>query len=74
MKKANGNFFGVILFGILLFCSACTAGETVQSGTAYNIYYVNQEETKIVDCWVAIWVIIPVVGSIYMLITSMLCM
>ena len=49
MNKAKCSFFGVILFGILLFCSACTAGETVQSGTAYNIYYVNQEETKIVE-------------------------
>ena len=49
MKKAKGSFFGAILFGILLFCSACTAGETDQTGTAYNIYYVNQEETKIVE-------------------------
>lgn len=49
MKKAKGIFFGAILFGILLFCSACTTGETDESGTAYRIYYVNQEETKIVE-------------------------
>lgn len=49
MKKAKGSFFGAILFGILLFCSACTAGETNEPGTAYSIYYVNQEETKIVE-------------------------
>ena len=49
MKKAKGSFFCAILFGILLFCCACTAGETDQAGTAYNIYYVNQEETKIVE-------------------------
>lgn len=49
MKKVKDSFFGVILFGILLFCSACTAGETDQPGTAYNIYHVNNEETKIVE-------------------------
>lgn len=49
MKRAKGIFLGAILFGILLFCCACTAGESNQAGTAYNIYYVNQEETKIVE-------------------------
>ena len=49
MKKVKSSFFGAILFGILLFCSACTAGKTDQPGTAYNIYYVNNEETKIVE-------------------------
>ncbi|MDE7232158.1 MAG: hypothetical protein K2N37_03695, partial [Lachnospiraceae bacterium] len=49
MKKAKGSFFGIILFGILFFFSACTGGETDQPGMAYNIYYVNQDETKIVE-------------------------
>lgn len=49
MKKAKDSFFCAILFGILLFCSACTSGETDQPGTAYSIYYVNQDETKIVE-------------------------
>lgn len=49
MKKAKGSFFCAILFGILLFCSACTAGETDEPGTTYRIYYVNQDETKIVE-------------------------
>lgn len=49
MKKARGIVLAAILFGGLLFCTACTSGEKKQSGTAYNIYYVNQEETKLVE-------------------------
>lgn len=49
MKRARRFFSGAILFYGLLLCTACAAGGTKQQGTAYEIYYVNNEETKIVE-------------------------
>ncbi len=48
MKK-TGHFavFAVLIMGLLL-CTACAGRHEKQDGTVYNIYYVNNEETKIV--------------------------
>lgn len=48
MKKAGHLVvFAVLIMG-LLFCTACAGRHEKQDGTVYNIYYVNNEETKIV--------------------------
>lgn len=49
MKKA-GHFAvcAVLIMGLLL-CTACAGRHEKQAGTTYKIYYVNNEETRIVE-------------------------
>lgn len=47
-KKRKFFCLGSLLAGMLILLCACGSGGTVGKGTAYQIYYVNNEETKIV--------------------------
>ncbi len=49
MKKAGHLFFAAILVMGLLLCTACGDRREAQDGASYKIYYVNNEETKIVE-------------------------
>ena len=49
MKKAGHLFFAAILVMGLLLCTACGDRREAQDGASYKIYYVNTEETKIVE-------------------------
>lgn len=49
MKKTRRFFSCAVLFLGMLLCTACTAGGAERAGTSYEIYYVNNEETKIVE-------------------------
>lgn len=49
MKKAGHLFFAAVLVMGLLLCTACGDRPEAQDGTSYKIYYVNNEETKIVE-------------------------
>lgn len=49
MRKAEHLFFAVVLVMGLLLCTACGDGRDAQDGTSYRIYYVNNDETKIVE-------------------------
>ncbi len=49
MKKARLGFSCMILIMGLCLCTACAGRNTEQQGTAWQIYYVNNDETKIVD-------------------------
>lgn len=49
MKKAGHLFFAAVLIMGLLLCTACGDRREVQDGASYKIYYVNNEETKIVE-------------------------
>lgn len=40
---------GILLAGLIVLCCACAGREDGQKGTAYQIYYVNNEETKIIS-------------------------
>lgn len=48
-KKKNKFDFGVLLAGLLLLCCACAGRDDGQKGIAYQIYYVNNDETKIIS-------------------------
>lgn len=49
MKRTRLGFsFMVLLMGLSL-CTACGSRNAGQEGTAYQIYYVNNDETKIVE-------------------------
>lgn len=47
-KKRNFIWLGILMTGMLALFCACGSGENGQKGTAYQIYYVNNEETKII--------------------------
>ena len=49
MKKAGHLFFAAVLIMGLLLCTACGDRRAAQDGAFYKIYYVNNEETKIVE-------------------------
>ncbi len=49
MKKAGHLFFAAVLIMGLLLCTACGDRRAAQDGALYKIYYVNNEETKIVE-------------------------
>lgn len=49
MKRAGHLFSVAVLMMGLVLCTACADRRKVQEGTAYKIYYVNNEETKIVE-------------------------
>lgn len=49
MKKAGHLFFAAALVMGLILCTACGDRRKEQEGTSYKIYYVNTDETKIVD-------------------------
>ena len=49
MKKAGHLLWAAVLMAGLLLLTACGNGQQEQEGTAYKIYYVNNEETKIVE-------------------------
>ncbi len=49
MKKAGHLLWAAVLMAGLLLLMACGNGQQEQEGTAYKIYYVNNEETKIVE-------------------------
>lgn len=42
-------WLGILLAGMAVFCSACAGREDEQKGSLYQIYYVNNEETKIIS-------------------------
>lgn len=50
-EKKRKRFWGpgILLMGMVLFCCACAGREDGQKGMAYQIYYVNNEETRIVS-------------------------
>lgn len=49
MKKAGHLFCAAVLALGLLLCTACGNRHQAQDGVSYKIYYVNNEETKIVE-------------------------
>lgn len=49
MKRAGHLFFVAVLIMGLLLCTACADRRRAQEGTTYKIYYVNNDETKIVE-------------------------
>lgn len=49
MKKVVHLFFAAVLIMGLLLLTACGNRQQTQEGAAYKIYYVNNEETKIVE-------------------------
>lgn len=49
MKRTRRGFFCMFLVVALCLCTACANKSDGQEGTAYQIYYVNNDETKIVD-------------------------
>lgn len=49
MKKARHLLFVAVLVMGLLLCTACADRQKAQEGTLYKIYYVNNDETKIVE-------------------------
>ncbi|RKI78954.1 hypothetical protein D7V90_16795 [bacterium 1xD42-87] len=49
MKKAGHLLWAAVLMAGLLLLTACGNRQQEQEGTAYKIYYVNNEETKIVE-------------------------
>lgn len=48
-KKKKFFLLGILLAGMLILFCACGSGSNGEKGTAYQIYYVNNEETKIVS-------------------------
>lgn len=49
MKRAGHFFTAAALIMGMLFCTACGNRQQAQEGVSYKIYYVNNEETKIVE-------------------------
>lgn len=49
MKRTGLVFFSMVLIMGLCLCTACADRSGGQEGTAYKIYYVNNDETKIVE-------------------------
>ena len=49
MKKVVHLFWAAVLIMGLLLLTACGNRQQTQEGAAYKIYYVNNEETKIVE-------------------------
>ena len=50
-KEKRGKLFwlGILLAGMLCLLSACANGTGGQSGTVYYLYYINNDETKIIS-------------------------
>lgn len=48
-KKSNLFGLGTLLAGMLILFCACGSRENGQKGTAYQLYYVNNDETKIIS-------------------------
>lgn len=50
-KEKKGKLFwlGILLAGMLCLLSACANGAGRQSGTVYYLYYINNDETKIIS-------------------------
>ncbi len=50
-KEKKGTLFwlGILLAGMLCLLSACANGAGRQSGTVYYLYYINNDETKIIS-------------------------
>lgn len=48
MKRTGFGFFCMALLMGLCLCTACAGRDTEQEGTAYQIYYVNNDETKMI--------------------------
>ncbi len=48
MKRTGFGFFCIALLMGLCLCTACAGGSTDREGTAYQIYYVNNDETKMI--------------------------
>lgn len=48
-KKRNFLWFGILMTGMLILLCACGSGENSAKGAAYQIYYVNNDETKIIS-------------------------
>lgn len=49
MKKAVHLFWSVLSIIGLLLCTACAGRQRAQEGALYKIYYVNNDETKLVE-------------------------
>lgn len=49
MRKIRSVFSCLLIWGLMLLLAACGRREEEQSGTAYEIYYVNNDETKIIN-------------------------
>lgn len=51
MKRKKGKLLGlgILLAGMLCLLSACTSGARGESGTVYYLYYINNDETKIIS-------------------------
>ena len=49
MKRAGHLFFVAVLIMGLFLCTACADRRKAQEGTIYKIYYVNNDETKIIE-------------------------
>lgn len=48
-KKRKIFWMGLLMTAVLILCCACAGREDGQKGIAYQIYYVNNDETKIVS-------------------------
>ncbi len=48
MKRTGFGFFCMALLMGLCLCTACAGRDTEQEGAAYQIYYVNNDETKMI--------------------------
>lgn len=48
-KRRDFCRLGMLLAGMLILLCACGNGENGEKGTAYQLYYVNNEETKIIS-------------------------
>jgi len=48
MKRIGFGFFCIALLMGLCLCTACAGRDAGQEGTTYQIYYVNNDETKII--------------------------
>lgn len=49
MRKVRQRFSCAVVLAAILLLSACGREEQSQVGTAYKIYYVNNDETRIID-------------------------
>lgn len=49
MKKLRRLFSCIVILGVMFALAACGRNVEAQPGTAYDIYYVNNDETKIIS-------------------------
>ena len=49
MKKLRRLFSCIVILGVMFALAACGRNVEAQPGTAYEIYYVNNDETKIIS-------------------------